>query len=715
MPVRPALSLDIGTRKVVGLLTIAGPKGLKIIAAEKMEHTTRAMLDGQIHDVPEVARVVSRIVKKLSAKAGGPLREVAVAAAGRALRTTRGSARRELSGLTALTQEEVFALELEAIQEAQRTLAEVLREGEAPPDYHYVGHSVVGARLDGLLIGNLVGQRGTLAELDVIATFLPRGVVDSLQSVLEQTGLEMTGLTLEPIAALTVVMPQTMRHLNLALVDIGAGTSDIAITARGTVIAYDMVPTAGDEITEALSTAYLLDFKVGEAVKRKISKGGAVSFEDILGQRHNLPAEQLASAIRPAADRLAKQISERILSLNGGQAPQAILLVGGGSLTPGLPGLVAQAMGLPEQRVAVRGREAISGVEGAKSLLNGPDAVTPIGIAVAARDKSTLGFSYIHVNNHGVRLFHPSRVTVADALLADGVSIRELQGQIGKGLTVTVNGALRIVRGTFGTPARIRVGDQPASLETPIQHRDAIYVEPGLPGDAGAATVQDLAPEAAGQVLVTVNGVVRDLSPVITVNGEPAEPSRDLADNDVVIVRPMRTVEDALLHLGYESPSTVDVIRYTMLGKAHVVERPRYRIQLNGAEATTDLPIRSGDSLDVERSVPVTLGEVSGSLLQETALLHVQVNGRFYGLSVGGSVLTRNGRPAGADEPLAENDAIEVSPSGETPIFATLLPLIGVTPTPPRGNSTLVMRLNGVDAEFITPLHDGDSAEIRWE
>ena len=55
-----------------------------------------------------------------------------------------------------------------------------------------------------------------------------------------------------------------MRRLNVALVDIGAGTSDIAITDKSTVVAYGMVPTAGDEITEALSDHYLLDFPVAE-------------------------------------------------------------------------------------------------------------------------------------------------------------------------------------------------------------------------------------------------------------------------------------------------------------------------------------------------------------------------------------------------------------------------------------------------------------------
>jgi cell division ATPase FtsA len=99
--------------------------------------------------------------------------------------------------------------------------------------------------LNGRRIKNLVGQRGECIALEILATFLPREVVDSLFAVLDRTGLEMTSLTLEPIAASEVVIPESMRQLSLALVDVGAGTSDIALCAEGTMIAFAMVPEAG--------------------------------------------------------------------------------------------------------------------------------------------------------------------------------------------------------------------------------------------------------------------------------------------------------------------------------------------------------------------------------------------------------------------------------------------------------------------------------------
>lgn len=96
-------------------------------------------------------------------------------------------------------------------------------------NYYCVGYSVLSYQLDGDEIGSLVDQSGLLASVEVIATFLPKVVVESLLAALNRSGLELEALTLEPIAAINVLIPPTMRRLNVALVDIGAGTSDIAI------------------------------------------------------------------------------------------------------------------------------------------------------------------------------------------------------------------------------------------------------------------------------------------------------------------------------------------------------------------------------------------------------------------------------------------------------------------------------------------------------
>ena len=73
--------------------------------------------------------------------------------------------------------------------------------------------------------------------MDVIATFLPQDVVDGLYTACERAGLHVANLTLEPIAAIRVAIPEKFRSLNMALIDVGAGTSDICVTSEGTIIA----------------------------------------------------------------------------------------------------------------------------------------------------------------------------------------------------------------------------------------------------------------------------------------------------------------------------------------------------------------------------------------------------------------------------------------------------------------------------------------------
>ena len=417
-------ALDIGTRSVIGIVAEQTPEGLKIIATERQEHKTRAMIDGQIHDVPQVAAVIDN-VKKALVKRTGPLKSAAVAAAGRALYTMTATAEMEFSGI--ITSEQERALDFAGVQAAQAKLAESHTVDDLS-NYYCVGYSTVKYELDGTQLKTLVGQRGRIASATVIATFLPRQVIDSMHSALQSVQLDMQALTLEPIAAINVLIPATMRHLNLVLVDIGAGTSDVAITRNGAVIAYGMVPQAGDEITDALSQQFLLDFNVAEQVKRDVTNGLQGKFADIMGMEYDLSPEEVLKPIMPNIKKLAESIVQQILELNGGEPPQAIMMVGGGSLTPNLSKFVAEIMDLPMGRVAVRHPDKIDGVLDIPEELKLPDAVTPLGILKIA-SINTLHFLRVYVNDAEYSLFNFRDLTVSDALLNAGIILKKLNGR----------------------------------------------------------------------------------------------------------------------------------------------------------------------------------------------------------------------------------------------------------------------------------------------
>lgn len=704
------LALDTGTRKVMGIVYRRLGEDIEVVASARREHPGRAMRDGQIHDIASVARVIRAVKEDLEARVSRPLERAVVAAAGRALRTAPGHAERSLGRYTRIAPEECLALEWEAVADAQAALPARLPGRESAAGYYCVGHSVTGQWLDGAPISSLAGQHGEHAAVDVLATFLPRPVVDSLAAALEAAGLEMAGLTLEPIAALEAVVPPTMRHLNLALVDIGAGTADIALTREGAVWAYAMVPQAGDEVTEAASRAFLLDFGVAETAKRRAAEGRSARVRDILGTVRVIAADELARAVAPAVAEVAGAIAHAIRELNHG-APEAVLLVGGGSLSPGLRLALAEALGLSPGRVAVRGRGAIRGVRGGKEL-RGPDTVTPLGIALLhARRPAPL--VRVRVEDRWVRLFQQGRCTVREALRAAGVPLQRVLGRPGVGWTVTVNGELRLLQGRRGRPGRVLVNGLEADLDRPLRDGDALAVEEAEEPSPPEATVADVLPPVPPLTLV-VDGRETSVGPLVLVNGETATPDRRLQDRDEVEVRPCRTVGEVARVLrrgGADAPGELTVV-VELNGNAHAVAVPRQRVRLNGAEALPDAPVSAGDRLDWEPCAP-TVGDVLRQVLPDPpAGVRVTVNGRAVELRPP-LTLHRNGRPADPAEPVSPGDRLRVTvPSAWRPLLHELLPHVELPPEVPGGR--LVLTVDGEPAGYATPLRAGQAVEIRW-
>jgi len=487
--VEPIFALDIGTRMVMGLvMTKNEEQGYEILASAQTEHRQRAMYDGQVHDVDEVARAVAKVKAQLEKKLDTPLKQVAVAAAGRALRTEVAVAEHKELLPVRWERENVLALEIEAVHQALRQL-----QSSADDDlqsYHCVGYNTIASWNEGEEISNLIGQRGRVAKVSVIATFLPRTVVDGLVAVLGRVGLEMTSLTLEPIAAGQAAIPQNMRRLNLALVDVGAGTADIALTRSGSFFAYGMVPMAGDEVTEEICTHYLLDFKVGEKVKRELSKKQKVSFTDFLGAKVIVDQSEVLEIIRSVVGKLAENISKEILRLNNG-VPHAIILIGGGSLTPLLCELLAETIGIPRNRVGIQVRDRIGEIKGGKSL-KGPETITPIGIGIAALQENGLQYYTVLVNGSPVSIFALQLATVAEALLAAGIQPRSFLGKPGAALTFEINDEMQVIKGTLGSPAQLLVNGKPSKLDQSLKAGDEIIFTPGEAGQDAKAYFKDV-------------------------------------------------------------------------------------------------------------------------------------------------------------------------------------------------------------------------------
>ena len=640
--VQPAelFALDIGTRTVIGLVGRVEDNRLMVDSVEIREHNNRSMIDGQIHDITQVARVVSEVKESLEKKTSKKLHKVSVAAAGRALKTWKSSAEQQYSITQQLTRNDVTALEIQAVQNALKEIIE--QDSRQNRSYHCVGYSVTRYTLQGDTITSLVGQRGSTAGVEVIATFLPRVVVDSLYAVLGDVGLELASLTLEPIAAGHVVIPDDMRRLNLVLLDVGAGTTDIAVSASGTLIGFDMVPSAGDEITEAICQEFLADFKTGESIKRRTGKGKEITFTDVLGNSLTVTPEQVAACYAHVIEQLGASIKEKILSING-RLPQAVICVGGGSLTYKFVDILAASLDMPADKIAVKGRDSLPNVVGGKRL-QGPEAVTPIGIALSSQVNQALQFCKVQVNGTPVTLFNTAQSTAAEALLSSGMRLSEIYGKPGAGLTVEVNGEVTFIRGEAGKPAEILINGERGSLDSKINYGDDIQIVPGHNGSEARARVYD-AVEIPAAKKITVNGQEYVLDAVIKVNGTKASPDQVINDKDRVSVQTFDSVQDVLEALNITADTTV--------------------ILLNDCECGLDERVSDGDRLDIQPhkgfEVSVNGENITLETPKKTPIfsdVFPVVNFDFHKKGNKKLVMKLNGKPATFTQPLSEGDRI---------------------------------------------------------
>ena len=480
-------ALDIGTRSIIGVAGRVEDERLEVLAIEKEEHGKRAMLDGQIEDIEQVARVARRVTERMEVKLGCKLQRVCVAAAGRALRTEKGRYAMTLPQVSRIDSDLISQLESGAVSDAEEQLS---RGEDSQRRFYLVGYTVSSYLLDRYPLTSLKDHNGQQLEAEVVATFLPSEVVESLYTVMEAAGLEVASLTLEPIAALNAVIPADLRLLNLVLADIGAGTSDIAVCRDGSVVGYTMATTAGDEITEELMRAYLVTFATAERMKMELD-APTIAYRDVLGLEQSVPGNQVRDVLQGAARSLAQEIAQRVVALNGAP-PSAMFLAGGGSKLLGIKELVAQALEMDEKRVALAGNNFDMSAFSKEYELNDPEYATPLGIAVSA-GLGLISDSYrIMLNGQPAKLFRSGTLTVLEILMMNGYTSADLLGRTGKTLSVTVDGKRLTFRGQSATPCSLKLNGEDARPSALVYAGDTIEFIPAVAGPSAERTVSDL-------------------------------------------------------------------------------------------------------------------------------------------------------------------------------------------------------------------------------
>ena len=687
--------LDIGTRNVVGTVGYMKNGRFQAAAIVSKEHDTRAMLDGQIHDIGKVGDTIRSVKHELEGMTGKKLKEVCIAAAGRVLRTVMVHEDVEFEGEVRVNAENIYSLELISVEKAHK---ELNLKGEKYK-FYCVGYTPVRYYLNDYAINNLEGHKAEKIGIDLLATFLPEEVVDGLYAAVDYAGLTVANLTLEPIAAMNVAIPEQYRLLNIALVDVGAGTSDICLTKDGSIVAYGMIPSAGDELTEIIAKEYLVDFASAEKIKVAAGKRKPITYKDIMGITHKLTSADVQKLIDGQLTKLANDVADKICELNGDKPVSAVFVVGGGGKFPGFTDKIADRLKITHERVAVRGEEVLTSIDFVTTEVK-KDAllVTPIGICINYYNQKN-NFIFATVNGERVKLYDNNHLSIVDAVMQSGMPNESIFPRRGSELVFTVNGKSRLVRGSTGEAAMILLNGRESSMNARIAHNDQIEIRESTAGEPGHITVGEL-DEFKSTVSFMVNDKLIICPKFAYVGNELKGPDYSVQQGDDIVMENYYTVKQLFDFMDIDTSDK--------------------KISVNNEPASDDTIVYENFNVKYSEYGP-------DDYVPSAAEIDAAV---------------RNAQPAGDAPNVAKADGGAVEAQGDTAAQSvqpaepvTISILVNDTPVQMSGKSSytfvdifdfypfdlktaggteLVTRVNGEKVAFTAPVVAGDKIELYW-
>lgn len=660
-------ALDIGTRSVVGVVCENKNGILKVKDINTALHKHRPMVDGQIEDIAEVSRVVGLVKNKLENSLNIKLENVSIAAAGRALKTERVMLEKDSDIRIPITYNFIKAMETEALKLAQ----DLFVKNSANDLFYCVGFSVLSYSLDGKTMSKVEGHRGNKVSVEIIAAFLPHTVIEGLYTCMDNNNLNVCNLTLEPIAAMDLIIPPDLRLLNLALVDIGAGTSDIAISKGGSIVGYDMATIAGDEITESLMKNYIVDFNQAEEIKTALSDGNDyVEMTNILGITQEISKKDIHDSIKSAVYDLCADIAEKISKMNK-ESPAAVFLAGGGSKTPFLREFLAELLNIPQARIALTDKKSLRNVDIDSVLSYGPELITPLGIAYSVVLNKNYDFFSVTVNNKKVRLYGIRQMKVMDAILMSGFDTKKLIGFSGKSLRFTLNEEQHYYAGEFSTPSQIYINSKAANIETAIKPGDIVEVIPAVDGTTPVIKISDLV-EYKKNGHVYFNGIKTELSTKYFVNNIEVDANYIIGNSDSIKVIQIKTIEDLYKLYNMDLGMTDCYVKGNLVG---------LDFELHNNMIIDVLKVESSSKTTQEEAIqPV-------KTVEPESLLTVKINDKTVNL------------PKKSDN--------------SSYIFADMLNFTDIDPSKPKGN--IILLHNGNETSYLNLISDGDDITIKWD
>ncbi|HYB99635.1 MAG TPA: cell division protein FtsA [Candidatus Limnocylindrales bacterium] len=369
--------LDVGTQKVALLVAEQTNTGLSILGLGTS--ASRGMRAGRVSDVDKTAEAILAALTEAELMAGCQIHNVVVSISGDHVRGTNSH------GVVAIENGEVSA-------RAERRVIAAAQAVPLPADHrplHLIRREYVVDGQAGIM--NPVGMSGVRLEAHLHVISAGESALRNLVKSCNKAGLSVSRVVASSLASAEAILEPEEKEMGVVVVDVGAGTTDLAIFHGGTVVHSAVFGVGGIDITRDL--AQCLETSLTEAESLKKRYGCAVPDlvdEDLMvevagvGGRHPRAVAQrhVAEIIEPRLEEIFETSLDSVIRSGFGELlPSGLVLTGGASMLPGVVSLATRVMEMP-----VRLGEP-SGIEGLGDEVDDPSWSTALGLVLGLPDK----------------------------------------------------------------------------------------------------------------------------------------------------------------------------------------------------------------------------------------------------------------------------------------------------------------------------------------
>ncbi len=376
------VGLDLGTTKICTVIAEVTPENMPRILGFG-SCPSQGLRRGVVTDVEKTVQAVEKAVRQAELMAGISVRDVTVGIAGEHVNSLNSSGVVAVAGSDGRITEEDRQRVLEAAGAVKIPIdREVLHI--LPQEF------IVDGRRD---IADPVGMLGVRLEAHV---HVVSGAVTAAQNICRsilRAGLEVRDIALEPLASSAAVLDADERHMGVCLVDVGGGTTDMAVFARGGIRYTSVIGLGGQNITSDVAIGLRTGWPIAEKIKcasgtaalHAVGEDETVEVPGVAGRPPQLVARRLLADIIEARMEEIFVLVRDQLGVTRFELGAGIVLTGGGALMEGVVELAERIFEVPV-RLGIPG-----GVVGMSDGVDNPSYATAVGLARLAGERSEPG------------------------------------------------------------------------------------------------------------------------------------------------------------------------------------------------------------------------------------------------------------------------------------------------------------------------------------